>query len=52
MTAFLEVSNLYDRQNECCTEYSVETTSGGPLLVEKKAYWLPLVPSLGVIWRF
>ncbi|MDH5621757.1 MAG: hypothetical protein OEY74_06725, partial [Gammaproteobacteria bacterium] len=52
LTAFLEVSNLYNRENPCCTEYSVATTPAGPVLVEDEAYWLPLVPSLGVVWRF
>ena len=52
LTVFLEVSNLYDRDNPCCTEYSVITTATGPELVGKEAHWLPLVPSLGVVWRF
>ena len=52
LTVFLEVSNLYNRENPCCTEYSVTTGPSGPLLVEKEANWLPLLPSLGVVWRF
>lgn len=52
LTVFLEVSNLYDRENPCCTEYSVVTTASGTQLVEDEANWLPLVPSLGVVWRF
>jgi hypothetical protein len=52
LTVFLEVSNLYDRDNPCCTEYSVTTTATGPELVGREANWLPLVPSLGVVWRF
>lgn len=52
LTVFLEVSNLYDRDNPCCTEYSVITTATGPELAGKEAHWLPLVPSLGIIWRF
>lgn len=52
LTLFLEVSNLYDRQNPCCTEYSIATDAQGPVLIEKEAHWLPLVPSLGVVWRF
>jgi len=52
LTVFLEVSNLYNRENPCCTEYSVTTGPSGPVLVEKEAHWLPLVPSLGVVWRF
>lgn len=52
LTVFLEISNLYNRANTCCTEYSVTNTPSGPLLVGKEAHWLPLVPSLGVVWRF
>ena len=46
---FLEVTNLYDRQNECCTEYSL---SADGELVSRNAHWLPLVPSLGFVWTF
>lgn len=53
LTAFLEVTNLYDRQNPCCTEYSLQTGPGGTAnLVAREAHWLPIVPSLGVVWRF
>ena len=46
---FLEVTNLYDRANECCTEYSLSEDSE---LVSRTTHWLPLVPSLGFIWTF
>ena len=52
LTFFMEVSNLFDRDNACCTEYSVETSTLGSELIAQKAHWLPLVPSLGVVWRF
>ncbi len=52
LTVFLEISNLYDRDNPCCTEYSVITSPAGPLLSGQEENWLPLVPSLGIIWRF
>lgn len=48
----LEVSNLYNRRNPCCTEYSLQNGVDGLRLVERDANWLPLVPSLGVVWRF
>ncbi len=48
LSVFLEVSNLYSRENHCCTEYSATATE----LLEREANWLPLVPSLGVVWRF
>ena len=49
---FLEVSNLYNRQNPCCTEYSIVATANGPELIADEEHWLPLVPSLGIVWRF
>jgi outer membrane receptor protein involved in Fe transport len=47
--AFLEVTNSLDRSNPCCTEYSVD---GRGELQARTADWLPLVPSLGFVWRF
>ena len=52
LTVFLEASNLYDRDNECCMEYSIVPGATGPVLTESAGHWLPLVPSLGVVWRF
>jgi len=52
LTAFLEVSNVLDRQNACCLEYSVATSAGAAELVATEQHWLPLVPSLGIIWKF
>ena len=50
LTVFAEVTNLYDRGNPCCTEYSM--SAGGTELIARQSDWLPLVPSLGVVWRF
>ena len=53
LTLFLEVTNLYDRANPCCTEYSLDASNSGASTIRaKEANWLPLLPSLGVIWRF
>jgi outer membrane receptor protein involved in Fe transport len=49
LTAFLEITNLYDRANPCCTEYSLLPDGS---LSGSESNWLPLVPSLGVVWRF
>ena len=49
LTAFLEITNLYDRANPCCTEYSLLPDGS---LRSRESNWLPLVPSLGVVWRF
>jgi len=49
LVTFLEVSNAYDRVNPCCIQYSLlpDGSLGGEV-----GNWLPIVPSLGVIWRF
>lgn len=53
LTAFLEVTNLYNRANPCCAEYSLQPAANGiDELVAREANWLPVVPSLGVVWRF
>ncbi|HNP65025.1 MAG TPA: TonB-dependent receptor [Woeseiaceae bacterium] len=52
LEVFLEVSNIYNRRNPCCTEYSIVSSANGPELVASEEHWLPLVPSLGIVWRF
>jgi len=53
LEAFLEVSNISNRENPCCTRYSMRVDETGTSVVDAdRSNWLPLVPSLGVIWRF
>jgi outer membrane receptor protein involved in Fe transport len=53
LTGFVEISNVLDQRNLCCSEYSYATDEAGELvLTSGDGAWLPLVPSLGVIWRF
>ncbi|HKE95059.1 MAG TPA: TonB-dependent receptor [Povalibacter sp.] len=53
LDTFVEVTNLTSRQNPCCTDYSIVQDSGGnPVLVADANNWLPLVPSIGVLWRY
>ena len=49
LTAFLSVSNATNRNNPCCSEYSLDTEG---TLKTRTTSWLPLVPSIGVIWSF
>lgn len=50
---YFEVSNLLSRKNECCIGYEVKTAPDGALVLEQEMrYWLPLVPSIGVLWRY
>ena len=52
LTLYLDVTNLMDQANPCCTEYSLGITEGVPLLLERQARWLPVLPSLGITWTF
>ncbi|HEY8266786.1 MAG TPA: TonB-dependent receptor [Steroidobacteraceae bacterium] len=53
LTAFLEISNLTQRNNDCCSEYQLESDAVGDvnLDVEPRGS-LPMVPSIGVLWKF
>jgi len=53
LTGFLEIANLYNRNNPCCTLYTRQTDADGTEFVQANSRnWLPLVPSLGIIWQF
>ena len=53
LIAFVEISNVVNRENACCTEYSTIVNSAGEsVLVTEPRHWLPLVPSVGVLWKF
>lgn len=53
LTGFLEITNLHNRENPCCLEYTLETDDSGTQYIQStQSNWLPLVPSLGVVWRF
>ena len=53
ITAFVEVSNLLDRNNVCCFDYDLETDENGEEFLESSPdYWLPLLPAVGFLWEF
>jgi hypothetical protein len=53
LDVFFEVTNLLSRENDCCINYKVTTApDGSPLIEEKVDQWLPMVPSIGVLWRY
>jgi len=53
LTVFAEVTNLLDQRNPCCVDYSFQYgADGSPELEHEYRHWLPLVPSVGVLWKF
>ena len=49
LTAFVEVSNLLNRRNECCIDWDI----GENVVLERgREYWMPLLPAIGVLWEF
>lgn len=51
---YLEVTNLLNRRNPCCTEsYQLERNADGWLrLHSEESYWLPMLPSFGFQFEF
>jgi outer membrane cobalamin receptor len=52
LTVFAELTNAFNRRNPCCTDYSYEYQEDRLVLEREYRHWLPLVPSVGVLWRF
>lgn len=53
LDVFVEVSNAFSRENPCCVEYNVTQNTDGSLSYDREvSSWLPLVPSVGVLWRY
>jgi hypothetical protein len=52
LTVFLEVTNLTDRENECCVEYEINDDIGELQLEVQPVDYLRILPSAGFVWRF
>lgn len=53
LDAFFELSNAMSRENPCCVEYEVTRQPDGSLAYRRDVdSWLPIVPSVGVLWRY
>lgn len=52
LTFFLEAVNVLKRGNSCCIEYDLETVDGDISFDAGPRTSLPLIPSIGFIWRF
>ena len=53
LTAFIEVTNLINRANDCCVEYQLEDEELEEVFLDVEATnSIELVPSVGVVWKF
>jgi hypothetical protein len=52
LTVHGELTNAFNRRNPCCTDIEYELSDGTPTLDRELRHWLPLVPSVGVLWKF
>lgn len=52
LTLFFEVSNVLNRTSDCCVEYELADPQEGLALDIERIESLPLLPSLGFVWRF
>lgn len=53
LTAFVEVSNAFNRRNVCCVDWDIEEDDDGNEVLESSLdYWMPLLPAIGILWEF
>jgi outer membrane receptor protein involved in Fe transport len=53
LEAYIEVTNLADRDNPCCVDYELELTNDGTRFIEQSiGNWMPRVISAGFLWEF
>ena len=52
LTAFVEINNSFNHSNECCSEYQIEKEFDPAVLDVQIQKSLPLIPSVGFIWKF
>jgi len=52
LDVFAEVTNAFNQRNACCTDFSYAYPDGQLVLEREYRHWLPLVPSVGVLWKF
>ena len=52
LSAFLEVSNVTNRNNPCCVDYDVNDEVSPPVVDQTFDYWVPIIPAIGILWEF
>ena len=53
LTVFLEVTNLTNRRNVCCSDFDLEEDANGDDVLDAgEDFWPPLLPAVGFLWEF
>jgi TonB dependent receptor-like, beta-barrel/TonB-dependent Receptor Plug Domain len=52
LTVFLELANVFNRENDCCVEYDIEGEGDDAVLDVGTLASIPILPSLGFVWQF
>lgn len=53
LSAFIEISNAFNRRNECCLDWDLtEDADDNEVLERGVDYWMPLLPAIGILWEF
>lgn len=52
LSAFLEISNTTNRDNECCFDYDVDDEVEPAVVDRSIDYWVPIIPAIGILWEF
>jgi outer membrane receptor protein involved in Fe transport len=50
LNVFVELTNVANRNNHCCVEYEIDDETGE--FETKTLSYMPLIPSIGFVWRF
>ena len=53
VSAFFEVTNATNRQNDCCVDFDIDDAADGTVVLDRTVdHWLPLIPAIGLLWEF
>ena len=53
LSVFLEVTNLTNRRNVCCSDFDFEEDAAGEDVLDAgEDFWPPLLPAVGILWEF
>lgn len=53
LTVFAEANNLMKRNNDCCVEFQLEDEEDEEIFLDVEPRGsLPMIPSIGILWRF